>query len=117
MSDALIPVKRDVVSLQRGIATVVKDPESIMPYGFNLSEWLNVGETISSCTVELVGIDALDVDTAGDPIVLLTGDTSGDFEASVWLKNGADGAVATFAFMTTDGRIDVRRLRFLIQQR
>jgi hypothetical protein len=115
----LLKVPADEVFVtQRGIATIVKDPAASRDYGWDLTDWLLAGDSISNATVNLVGIDAADPDTSGQPIVNLSGDTSGDKKIAVRLFGGDPGfAEATCTFTTVSGFVDVRRIRFIIRGR
>lgn len=84
----------------------LKDPDAVLDYEFDWSEWLASGETISSTTVTVTGV---------------TLDSSPNDSTSVvaWVSGGTDGAVATVAcrITTSAGRTDERTITLRITER
>jgi len=109
----------DVFVTQRGIATIIKDARASREYGLDLTAWLaEIDDTIQSAEVTLTGIDPVELDTSSNPVVHLSGDTSGYQKISVWLSGGSPVfAEAVFFFTTVGGRSDVRRIRFIVRER
>lgn len=85
----------------------IKDPNATLDFGFDWSEWLESGETISSYVLYVgSGLTKVsDVNTSGSVIV--------------WLSSGSAGNRYTVAcqITTTSGRIDERTIKIDVKNR
>lgn len=85
----------------------VKDPDAALFYGFDWSEWLASGETISNSTWTVA---------AG-----ITGTSPGytTTSTSIKLSGGTDGSIynVTNRITTSSGQVDERTLRIMVGQR
>ena len=83
-----------------------KDPEAVLDYEFDWSEWLAVGETISSRTVTVTGV-TLDSSTASTTAVV------------AWVSAGTVGTTATIEckIVTSESRTDERTITLRIAER
>ena len=86
--------------------TFVKDPNAVLDYEFDWSEWLALGETISSVTVTATGVT---LDSSPN-------DTS---SVTAWVSGGTAGTTATVAcrITTTMSRVDERTITLRIADR
>ncbi|MFN2233883.1 MAG: hypothetical protein ACK2U1_06605 [Anaerolineales bacterium] len=87
----------------------VKDPDAVLDYGFDWSDWLDsgAGEAISDYTI--------DADTG----ITVDSDSESSGVITVWLSGGTAGS--TYAVRceieTDDGRIDERTMIIKVQER
>jgi hypothetical protein len=84
-----------------------KDPDAVLDYGFDWSSWLDVGETISSYTI--------DEDTG----ITVDSDSESAGVITVWLSGGTAGE--TYAvrceIVTSDSRTDERTMIIKVKER
>lgn len=89
------------------MASYIKDPDAVLDYGFDWSDWLQAAETItaSSWTVP-TGITS-------------TGDTFGDKATTIWLAAGTAGEEykVTNHIVTSAGREDDRSHTIKVKDR
>lgn len=90
-----------------GWPVIDKDPDAILDYSIDWTEWLaDVSDTISTATVTVSGI---------------TKNTSSNTQTKVtaWLKGGIASQMpsATFQIVTAGGRTDERTIYFNIKER
>lgn len=87
--------------------TCIKDPQAVLDYVFDWSEWLAAGETISSRTVTAQTGITKDSDSITDTSTSVT----------VWLSGGTAGSYYTVIcrIVTSAARTDERTL--LVQAR
>lgn len=85
----------------------VIDPDAVLDFQFDWSEWLSDGEIITAHTV-----------TTGDTITV-DSSTHTDTTVTAWVSGGSDKSSATLTchVLTTAGRQDDRSIRLLIRQR
>jgi len=85
----------------------IKDPDATLDYGFDWSQWLQIGESLYSFVVSATtGITvASSASTTGSVIVWLSGGTSGS-RYDIACK-----------ITTTDNRIDERTIRIDVRNR
>ena len=85
----------------------VKDPDAVLDYSFDWSDWLDVTETISSYTI--------DADTG----ITVDSDSESAGVVTVWLSGGTAGQ--TYAvrceIVTSDSRTDERTMLIKVQER
>jgi hypothetical protein len=83
-----------------------KDPQAVVDYTFNWSDWLASGETISSYTVTVDG-------------VTLDSDSQTTTAVTAWLSGGAAGTNATIncQIVTSASRTDERTALVKIRTR
>jgi hypothetical protein len=88
-------------------AAAVKDPDAVLDYGWDWSDWLTDSETISAS------------EWIVDAGLTEQSNTHDDTTATVWLVGGAVGATygATNRITTTAGRTDDRTISIFIQER
>jgi len=72
-----------------------KDPNATLDFGFDWSQWLATGESISSYTITVSGSTTLtkisDTNTSGSVIVWLSGGTSGSrYEVACLITTSAN---------------------------
>lgn len=84
-----------------------KDPDAVLDYYFDWSEWLATGETISSNTITVPTGITKDSDSATTTKV------------TVWLSGGTDGTTYTVAckIVTSAGRTDERSIDVHVMNR
>jgi hypothetical protein len=89
------------------MTTPPKDPDAVLDYGWDWSEWLAVGETITSRTVTVTTGITKDSDSASPTAVV------------AWLSGGTDGEYyeATCHIVTSEGREDDRTLTIPVWHR
>ncbi len=90
-----------------GIKTYTKDPDAVLDYGFDWSDWLATAETISTSTWTVEsGI------TAGSS-------AKTDTKTSQWLSGGTAGTTyeITNKIITSQSRTDERTLNIRVEQR
>lgn len=87
----------------------VKDPQAILDYKFDWSDWLAAGETIESYTLDPQSGIAVTDDEA----------TDSDTSVTVWLSGGSVGSAYTVGcyIVTSDGRQDERTIIVEVKQR
>mgnify|MGYP000101547224 CR=1 FL=1 len=85
----------------------VKDPDAVLDYGFDWSEWLATGETIAT---------SVWVVTTG---ITKDSDLHSDTETKVWLSGGTANGVyrARNRITTTEGRTDSRTIIVRVVER
>jgi hypothetical protein len=83
-----------------------KDPDAVVDYAFDWSEWLDAGETISSYTITVNG-------------VTLDSDSQTTTTVTAWLSGGTANTLATLAceIVTSDSRTDERTANIKIRDR
>lgn len=84
----------------------VKDPDAVVDFAFDWSNYLDDGETISSYTVTVDG-------------VTLDSDSQTTTAVTAWLSGGTDGTVAEVncEIVTSDARTDQRTIAIKIRER
>ena len=86
----------------------VKDPNALLDYGFDWSQWLDEGEVINSYTITTgCGITkASDISTTSGSVI-------------VWLSEGTAGNRYSVAcrITTSSGRIDERTIKIDVRDR
>ena len=90
-----------------GKATIVKDPDAVLDYTLDLSDWLtDITDTLSALTV------------TGDGVTIDSSVIDGS-DCIAWISGGVVGqpASATFRFTTVGGRTDDRTMFFSIKER
>ena len=82
-----------------------KDPDAVLDYQFDWSDWLTTDEVVSSSTITISPVVATVGLSAGTPTV-----NSG--VVKVWLSNGVTGANYTVAceIVTNQSRTDERSI-------
>ena len=78
----------------------IKDPEAVLDYVFDWSDWLDTGETISSYTITVpTGITK-------------NSDSQAAGKVTIWLSSGADGTeyAVECKIVTSAGRTDERTI-------
>lgn len=87
----------------------LKDPNAVLDYKFNWSDWLASGETISTITITAESGITVDSSTITD-----TGTT-----VTVWLSSGTAGNIYDVACLitTSDSRTDERTMKIRCQER
>lgn len=78
----------------------IKDPEAVLDYVFDWSDWLDTGETISSYTVT--------VPTG----IVKDSDSQAAGKVTIWLSSGTDGTeyAVECKIVTSAGRTDERTI-------
>jgi hypothetical protein len=84
----------------------IKDPQDVLDYGRDWSDWLADGETISSHTVTPTGVTVDSSSIVGTQVV-------------AWCSGGTNGDLATLRFhiTTSAGRQHDRTLKLLLRER
>jgi len=84
-----------------------KDPDAVLDYAFDWSDWLASGETIS--------VSSWTVDTG----LTMDSNSKGDDSTKVWLSGGTAGATYTVAnkITTSDSRTDERSFDVIMEDR
>ena len=84
-----------------------KDPDSVLDYGVDWSDWLASGETISTSTWTVPNGITEDSDSKGDNSTL------------IWLSGGTAGTTYTLAnkIVTSDSRTVERTIEIIVEQR
>jgi len=84
-----------------------KDPDAVLDYVFDWSDWLETGETISSHTVTALTGITKDSDAESSGLV------------TVWLSAGTAGKEYTVAceIVTSSLRTDERTIRIMVKER
>ena len=97
------------------MSTYIKDPQAILDYGFDWSDWLADGETIieSTWVIDPAESDGLEKDTIKGDSFEATGGTT------IWLGGGTDGEdyTVTNHVKTSDDREDDRSHKIKVRQR
>lgn len=93
------------------MSTYVKDPDAILDYGFDWSDWLQDGETI---TASVWAIDPSD-----SPGLAKDSDSFSDSATTAWLSGGEADTdyVVTNHITTSENREDDRSHRIKVRQR
>ena len=89
------------------IQTFRKDPDAKLDYGFDWSDWLAAGETISTSAWTIAaGLTEESTET-------------GSTSTKVWLSGGTDGDTYTVTntIETSAGRIDERSFQIIVEER
>jgi hypothetical protein len=89
------------------MTSITADPKADLDYGFDLSDWLATGETVSALIVSAdTGITVQSQNFTSTLIV-------------AWLTGGTPGEnyAVHFQFSTNQGRTDVRSLQILVTNR
>lgn len=87
--------------------SAIKDPQSVLDYAVDWSEWLATGDTITSSSWTVSGPDSgLVIDT----------DTNDDNSATVWLSGGTLSKTYSVVntIVTDQGRGDERTIRITV---
>ena len=89
------------------VAQYLKDPDAVLDYGFDWSDWLADGETISTSTWTIP--TGLTEDS----------ETETTTATKVWLSGGTAGTDYTVSnkIVTSDGRTDERSMTIRVQER
>lgn len=94
---------------ENGTPVIDKDPNALLQYGFDLTDWIEGTDTITSVTVEAAGgvvVESSGVLDSGTKVYAVVSGGTVDTDASV-----------TFRFTTIAGFIDDRTLKFRIVER
>jgi hypothetical protein len=85
----------------------IKDPNAELDWQFNWSDWLAIGETISSASFAVD--DGLTVNSTGHDDTL----------ATIWVSGGTAGKVyrVTCHIVTSDSRTDDRSINIRVMER
>ena len=86
-----------------------KDPDAVLDYKFDWSDWLAIGEAIISRTI-----------TISDGITEGSGSiTATNTSVTVWLSGGSVGASYSVAclIVTSDNRTDERTIEIVVRNR
>ena len=90
-------------------SSFIKDPDAILDYKFDWSEWLEAGEIIASHTAT--------VDTG----ITKVSSSNDDDSVTVWLSGGTAGGsynvVCRITSNTLPARVEDRTIRILVVQR
>lgn len=88
------------------MSTFVKDPEAVLDYQVDWTNWLQTGETISTSTW-----------TVPSPLTQPTLASNTTTKATVWLGGGTDGATyrVTNRVVTNGGRTNDRSLTIVVR--
>ena len=90
-------------------SSFIKDPDAILDYKFDWSEWLEAGEVIASHTMT-VDAGLTNVSSSND-----------DDSATIWLSGGTAGGsynvVCRITSNTLPARVEDRTMRILVVQR
>lgn len=92
---------------------VTKDPNAVLPYGFDWSDWLEEGDAIASATWTITS------PTGDASPVVVDSDSETDTVATAVLSAGTVGNTyfATCRITTDSGYIDDRTLTIEVKQR
>lgn len=84
-----------------------KDPQAVLDYAFDWSDWLDSGETIASTTITVASGLTKDSDSESDGIV------------TIWLSGGTAGTSYTVAckIVTSSSRTDERSITIMVINR
>ena len=84
-----------------------KDPQAVLDYAFDWSDWLDSGETIASTTITVASGLTKDSDSESDGIVI------------IWLSGGTAGTSYTVAckIVTSSSRTDERSITIMVINR
>lgn len=84
-----------------------KDPQAVLDYAFDWSDWLDSGETIASTTITVAAGLTKDSDSESDGIV------------TIWLSGGTAGTSYTVAckIVTSSSRTDERSITIMVINR
>lgn len=84
----------------------IKDPDAVLDYEFDWSQWLDVGETISTRLVTVTGVT---LDSSSNTTTTVT----------AWVSGGTVGTTGTVAcrITTSQGRTDERSISLTIRNR
>jgi hypothetical protein len=102
-----------VINATSGKATITKDPQAVLDYTFDWSDWLEVGDTITAQTVTVHdGPDSVLVKNSSS----ITGSSD---QVSCWLSGGTVGAkyTVTAHITTAGGRQDDRSFYVKIKEK
>ena len=89
------------------MTTYIKDPQSVLDYGFKWSDWLDTDDTVSTSTWNVpTGINE-------------DSDSKTDTTTTIWLSGGTVGKKykVTNRVVTTDGRTDERSFYIKVQSK
>lgn len=91
--------------------TKTKDPDAVLDYAVDWSDWLDDGETIDTIAV---AVDEGDAEIEGSPAPSET-----DGVVTAWVSGGTDDtqAVVRYRVTTSDGRTDDRSIKLTIKER
>ena len=91
----------------------VKDPDASLPFGFDWSQWVTTGDSVSSCSVEITSPsgDAAPI-TAGTPAV-----SSNITSAVLSAGTAGNSYTVTFRVTTASGYIDDRSIFIRVIER
>jgi len=84
-----------------------KDPDAVLDYAFDWSDWLGSGETIETVTITVSSGITKDSDTESDGVVI------------IWLSGGTAGTSYTVAckIVTSSSRTDERSITIMVINR
>lgn len=87
--------------------TFAKDPDAVLDFAFNWSDWLEDDETISTYDITVSDGITLDSDIEADNVV------------TVWLSGGEDSRRYNVAckIVTSLARTDERTMRIMVMER
>ena len=98
----------DSFTIVSGKATIVKDPNAVLDYYVNLTDWMPVGDTVASVNPIATGVvvDSHNITGAG-------------LFVQLWCSGGVAGVTGNVVvrFTTAGGRTDDRTLYFKMKQR
>lgn len=91
--------------------TRIKDPDAVLDYAVDWSDWLADAETIDTIAV---AVDEGDVEIEASPAASET-----DGVVTAWVSGGTDNtqAVVRYRVTTSDGRTDDRSIKLIIRER
>jgi uncharacterized protein YebE (UPF0316 family) len=85
----------------------LKDPQSVLDYGWDWTPWLDTGETITTATI------------TPDPGITVQSQSNTTTGVTVWLAGGTDGTRYSIAcrVTTSAGRTDERTIKVTVVNR
>lgn len=95
--------------------TFRKDPEAIIPFGFDLSDWLATGSSITTSSWTIIRL----IPDSQDGITLTGDDDQGSTTTLIWLSGGVAGEkyLLTNTFTASDNEKDQRSFILAIEDR
>jgi len=90
-----------------GMPTYKKDPDAVLDYGFDWSDWLDTDETISASTWTVE--DGITQDSESETTSVTT----------IWLSGGTAGTTYRIVneIVTSDGRTENRSMDIQVEER
>lgn len=92
-------------------AYIPKDPDAILQYGIDWTDWLSAGETVTTSTFQ--------VETTGTGLISLSNSIIFDNVTAVTISGGTTGTIYTVmnTITTSESWQDVRRFRVKVEDR